>query len=101
MMHSYRRKEIFPIFDETAFLDTLAMQMNTSVEQLRSTYVGLDNSDYTKTAKALIRALAVTTDPDDSNDTIGLVEEVPNASGFFSNDEQSAWARLLLASFSR
>ena len=83
MMQSYRRKEIFPTYDEAAFLDTLAMQMNTSVEQLRATYIGLDSSDYIDTARALIRALAVTTDPEASDDPIDCVEEKAETSGFF------------------
>lgn len=84
MMHSYREKKIFPNLDEAAFLDTLSTQMNTSVDQLRSTYIGLDHTDYLDTAKALIRALAVTTNPDDTEETIDLVENEDDAPGFFA-----------------
>ena len=61
MMRSYRNMKMLTQRDEISFLEMLSMQMNTSVEQLRSTYVAIDHRDYLSTAKALIRALYVTT----------------------------------------
>lgn len=72
MMHRSRRNELFPTYVEIVFLETLAIQMNTSFEELRSTYIGLDNSDYTETKKVLIRAFVVTSRREDSNETINF-----------------------------
>ena len=61
MMKSFREKKIFPTVTEAAFLDIMAQQMNTSLEQLRSTYVDIDHTGYVDTARSLVRALAVAT----------------------------------------
>jgi hypothetical protein len=42
MLKAHRRKEIFRNFSENEFLQFLAKQMNTSVEQLATTYASCD-----------------------------------------------------------
>lgn len=56
MLQRFRAKEIFTGIDEEGFLDILAKQMNTSVEQLRTTYAGIDRDDFKGLAKQLIAA---------------------------------------------
>lgn len=85
MMKNYRDKSIFPNHDETEFLEILASQMNTSVEQLRVTYIGIDTSDYFDTAKGLVRALALSTDIENTEDLDNSCAR-DELSGFFAKD---------------
>ena len=59
MMHAYRQKKVFSNLTETAFLDVLPQVMNTSAEQLRQTYIALDETDYEETAKELMKTMEV------------------------------------------
>ena len=59
MMDSYQRRAVFRNYTEEEFLTFLSKAMNTSVEQLRSTYVGTSNRDYVDTAKELTSILRI------------------------------------------
>lgn len=83
MMKSFREKKIFPTLTEAAFLDIMAQQMNTSAEQLRSTYVGIDHTDYVDTARSLVGALAVATGAADVEDHAKKGDD-HDISGFFA-----------------
>ena len=71
-----------PTHDEIAFLEIMAMQMNTRTEQLRSTYIGIDHTDYLATAKGLVRALAVTNGTQETEDAD--VGDEGDLAGFFT-----------------
>jgi len=65
MMGAYRAQKCFKTETEEGFLTILAKQMNTSIEQLRSTYVGMDSEDFTCTTRKLVAAMSAS------------VEEIP------------------------
>lgn len=54
LMKAYRGKELFRNLTETEFLEMLGKSLNTSTEQLLTTYIGIDNSDYVEAAKQLV-----------------------------------------------
>ena len=60
-MKAFQEKCIFPDLDEEAFLYKLSKVMNTSPEQLVTTYVGIDRSDFEDSAKQLVSVLEIDT----------------------------------------
>lgn len=60
MMKAYRDGKMFREVDEDQFLQTMAKQMNASVEQLHTTYIGIGRRDYETSARNLVEALAST-----------------------------------------
>ena len=68
MMKAYSQKRIFRNLDQEGFLMKLANVMNTSPEQLKTTYIGVDRSDFEDTAKELVSVLDISlTDNNDEN----------------------------------
>lgn len=61
MMRSYREKEIHTEMNEKEFVEHLAKCMNTSCEQLFTTYTSLDVSDFQQAARKMVSALIVAT----------------------------------------
>ena len=57
MMAAYRDKRLFRGLDEESFLGILGKIMNTSVEQLMTTYIGVDRSEFEQSARELNRVL--------------------------------------------
>ena len=58
MLQSFRRGEVFKDKGEEEFLHFLAKAMNTSYEQLASTYAGNDMTDFEECARELTSVLA-------------------------------------------
>lgn len=61
----------------------LARTMNTSVEQLLTTYIGMDESDFENTARELVRIVDVLYESDKDGD----VSHDQTGRGLFDNDE--------------
>lgn len=61
----------------------LARTMNTSVEQLLTTYIGMDESDFENTARELVRIVDVLDESDKDSD----VSHDQTGRGLFDNDE--------------
>lgn len=57
VMQDYRQKKIFPTLSEQEFLEVLSKNLNTSPEQLRSTYIGIDVAEFEDTAKELVKVV--------------------------------------------
>ena len=76
MMQAYREKAIFQDLDERAFITKLGKVMNTSTEQLMTTYVGIDRSDYEDTAKELVSVIARDEAESAGDDTSGTDEPI-------------------------
>ena len=57
MMMAYNQKKIFRDLEEDEFLAKIAKVMNSSPEQLKNTYIGIDRSEFEQTAKELISVL--------------------------------------------
>ena len=57
VMKQYRDEEVFCHLDEDAFLTVLSKSMNTSKEQLMTTYIGIDNADLESCARELVKNL--------------------------------------------
>lgn len=57
MFEQYRRKEIMMHMSETEFLETVAIYMNTSVEQLRSTYILIGKESFSDVAHQIAKIL--------------------------------------------
>jgi hypothetical protein len=70
MLQARRRKEIFPDMNENAFLEFLAKQMNTSVEQLATTYASCDVDAFEEVANEMM-VLCGAGDSEDDNREIG------------------------------
>jgi len=66
MLRAYRDGKIFPNSGEEEFLAILARAMNTSVEQLKSTYVACDKQDFVQSACELVSALEVVVEEEES-----------------------------------
>lgn len=56
-MRAFREKRIFPGLSEDDFLGILGKYMNTSPEQLKTTYIRIDRSDFESSARELVRVL--------------------------------------------
>lgn len=56
-MRDYRTKKIFPNLDGQDFLEVLAKSLNTSREQLLTTYIGNDESEFPEAARELVKAV--------------------------------------------
>ena len=63
MMRLHREGEIFRNLNEERFLGLLAKNVNTSVEQLLTTYVGVDQDDFEISAKELMKCFSVENNP--------------------------------------
>lgn len=57
MMAGYRDKRLFRGLDEESFLGILGKIMNISVEQLMTTYIGVNRSEFEQSARELNRVL--------------------------------------------
>ena len=66
MMAAYRDKRLFRGLEEDAFLGILGKVMNTSVEQLMTTYIGVDRSEFEDSARELNKVLNLGADGDES-----------------------------------
>jgi hypothetical protein len=55
MLQAHRRGEVFRDFREHAFLQFLAKQMNTSVEQLATTYASFNVDEFEVAANEMMR----------------------------------------------
>lgn len=64
MLQAHRRKQILTEMRESEFLDFLAKQMNTSVEQLATTYASCDMDGFEDVANEVMRLL----DREEGND---------------------------------
>lgn len=58
VMQQYRKKEVLCHLDEEAFLNVLSNSMNTSKEQLLTTYISIDNADFEFCARELVKNLS-------------------------------------------
>jgi hypothetical protein len=58
MLQARRRKEIFRDMNEQAFLEFLAKQMNTSVEQLATTYASCVADGFEEVANEMMKMLS-------------------------------------------
>lgn len=56
MFRGWLAKKIHRDKNEAQFFQHMAMLMNTSVEQLKSTYVSIDRGDYDKTVRGMVAA---------------------------------------------
>lgn len=61
MMRSYKEKEIHKDMTEEEFVNHLGKCMNTSPEQLLTTYISLDTSHFEEAARKMVHALCVAT----------------------------------------
>ena len=57
MLQLYHEGRVFKDLDEKSFLAKLGKVMNTSAEQLLTTYIGIDRCDFEDTAKKLVHVL--------------------------------------------
>ena len=63
MMAAYRDKRLFTDLEEDSFLALLGKIMNTSVEQLMTTYIGIDRSEFEQSAMELNKVLDLSDGP--------------------------------------
>lgn len=81
MFRGWLSGKIHPEKNEVQFLQHMAMMMNTSVEQLKSTYISIDRGDYDKTVKGMVAAFtamvgnAATSDEDENDDDTFICED--------------------------
>ena len=70
MFKGRKNGKIFSDASEQTFLEFMASQMNTSVEQLRTTYLAIDKDDFTRDGRAVVNAFAglIQSEEDDSLD---------------------------------
>ena len=54
-VHARISKEISPSLNEHEFLEVVSKNLNTSPEQLRATYTGIDDADFEEAAKELVK----------------------------------------------
>lgn len=73
--------------NELQFLQHMAMMMNTSVEQLKTTYISIDHGDYDKTVKGMVTAFTNMAE-DDSSDSEDSIKngKGDSSAGHFSSD---------------
>lgn len=65
MMDAFRAKRLFTEMEENEFLSVIAKVINTSVEQLKTTYIGVDRHDFEEAARELSKVLNM---PESSGD---------------------------------
>ena len=68
MFRAHREKEIFKDLNEDMFLQELGKMMNTSIEQLKQTYISSDTTDFQETANEVARFLSQVGRNDETND---------------------------------
>ena len=76
MFRAHRAKEIFPNLNEDMFLQELGKMMNTSIEQLKQTYISSDTSDFHETANEVASFLAGIGLQDDHHEFEEMNQEV-------------------------
>lgn len=57
MFRAFKSGQLFQEGGQEFFFDHIASIMNTSAEQMRSTYVAIDNQDFETSARTLMRAM--------------------------------------------
>lgn len=62
LMWAYQDREIFQNLSEEQFLTVVGKIMNTSVEQLKTTYIGVDRSDFAGAARKMGKVISFTDD---------------------------------------
>jgi hypothetical protein len=82
MLQAHRRGEIFRDFGEQAFLQFLAKQMNTSVEQLATTYASCDVDAFEVVANEMMRLVCngVQDDNEDCDSELQIEQQASNPS---------------------
>lgn len=58
MFRGWINGKIHTDMDEKQFLTHMSRMMNTSIEQLKSTYISIDRGDYEKTVKGMVTAFS-------------------------------------------
>lgn len=67
MFRAWINKKIHTDKTEEQFLQHMAMMMNTSTEQLRSTYIAIDNGDYDNDVRGMVAAFSDLAEVDERN----------------------------------